>query len=191
MPSHGTSPRSQAEPLLVGLAGRIGAGKTAAAEYLEREHGFQSTRYSKVIRRWRGSDATTLTELRELGWQIMSSGQQAELNARLIAGLDRSHSAVIDGLRHPIDFRSLSDAFGPAFHLMYLEATPERRFDHHNKGKYLSREDFAAADAHPVEAQVDGLRTLAEATILNEGPLDLLHRELNRWLTVFRTGDKA
>src|ERR1035438_5665113 len=118
MPSHGTSPRSQAEPLFVGFAGRIGAGKSAAAKYLKEKHGFQSTRYSKVLRRWRGSEATTVAELRELGWGVMSRGEQPELNVRLIAELDRSHSAVIDGLRDPIDFRSLSDAFGPAFHLI-------------------------------------------------------------------------
>jgi dephospho-CoA kinase len=190
MASQVPSPGSRVEPLFVGFAGRIGAGKTAAAKYLADKHGFQYARYSKVLRRWRGSDATALAELRELGWDVMSGGQQAELNARLIAGLDRSRSAVIDGLRHPTDFRSLSDAFGPAFHLVYLEATPERRFDHH-KGKYLSREDFAAADAHPVEAQIGGLRSVAAATILNEGSLDLLHRELDRWLAVFRTGDEA
>jgi dephospho-CoA kinase len=190
MPSHGASPRSQAEQLFVGFAGRIGSGKTEAAKYLEEEHGFQYARYSKVLRRWRGSDATSLPELRELGWDVMSRGQQPELNAKLIAGLDRSHSAVIDGLRHPIDFRSLSDAFGAAFRLIYLEATPERRFDHH-KGKYHSREDFAAADAHKVEAQIDGLKPVAAATIWNEGSLHLLHRELDRWLAIFRTGDKA
>lgn len=190
MPSHGTSPHSQAEPLFVGLAGRIGSGKTAAARYLAEKHGFQYTRYSKVLRGWRGSEATTVAELRELGWGVMSRGEQPELDVRLIAELDRSHSAVIDGLRHPIDFRSLSDAFGPAFHLIYLEAAPEQRFGHHRE-KYPSRENFAAADAHPVEAQIDGLKPVAAATIWNEGSLDLLHRELDRWLAIFRTGDKA
>jgi dephospho-CoA kinase len=186
MPSHGTSPRSQAEPLFVGFAGRIGAGKTAAAEYLRDKHHFQYARYSQVLRDWRASEATTLDGLREIGWEVMSC-DQAELNAILIAGLDRSRSAAIDGLRHPIDFRSLTDAFGPAFHLIYLEAGAEPRFRRHGM-KYHTREAFVAADSHRVEAQIDDVRPFAAATIQNEGSLDELHGALDDWLAAAETG---
>lgn len=190
MPRQGLPSHSPTEPLFVGFAGRIGAGKTAAAEYLSSRHGFQYTRYSQVLRDWRASDATTLHGLREIGWEVMSGSHQAELNARLIAGLDRSRSAAIDGLRHPVDFRSLADAFGPAFHLIYLEAGAEPRFRRHGS-KYPTREAFVAADSHRVEAKIDSLRPFATATIQNEGSLEALQGALDDWLTATVTGDRT
>src|SRR6266852_6152329 len=100
------SPRLRTERLFVGFAGRMGAGKTSAARYLESKYGFQYTRYSQVLQEWLGDAVSDQNHLQKLGWDVMAGGQQRELNSRLIAGLDRSRSAAIDGLRHRIDFDS-------------------------------------------------------------------------------------
>jgi len=169
MPSPSPRPRSQADALFVGFTGRIGAGKTSAANYLSSRYGFQYTRYSQVLRDWLASEAPEREGLQEFGWEVMAGGRQVELNARLIAGLNRSQSAAIDGLRHHIDFHSLSYAFGASFRLVFLEA----------------------ADSHPVEAQIDSLKPLAAATIPTEESLESLYRRLDGWVATCGMGNRT
>src|SRR5258708_3042699 len=104
MPSQLPSRTSRAEPIFVGFAGRIGAGKTSAATYLKSKYGFQYTRYSQVLQQWQAASGGDRDQLQQIGWDVMAGGLQTELNARLIGALDRSQSASIDGLRHSIDF---------------------------------------------------------------------------------------
>ncbi len=171
----------QTDAVFVGFAGRIGAGKTTAAHYLRSRYGFQYARYSQTLRAWLGPDATAPHRIQDVGWEIMAGGKQEELNARLIAELSPLRSATIDGLRHPIDHRSLSRAFGPSFRLIFLEARPEIRFDR-KRSRFATFADFAAADSQPVEAQIDGLKTLAGGTITNEASLGNLYETLDNWV---------
>jgi dephospho-CoA kinase len=190
MPTQGPFPRSQTDALFVGFAGRIGAGKTSAAEYLSSKYGFQYTRYSQVLRHWLASEAPEREGLQQFGWEVMAGGRQVELNARLISGLSRSQSAAIDGLRHHIDFHSLSYAFGASFHLVFLEAAAAARFER-KRSRFSTYEAFLAADSHPVEAQIDSLKPLAAATIPTEESLESLYRRLDGWVTSYGTGDRV
>ena len=107
----------------------MGAGKTSAAKYLSSMYGLQYIRYSQILREWLAPEIVERERLQSLGWEIMAGGRQPELNARLIARLDRSRSAVIDGLRHSIDFDSLSEAFGTSFNMIFLESGSDVRFE--------------------------------------------------------------
>lgn len=118
----------------------------------------------------------------------MAEGRQAELNRRLIAGLDRTRSAAVDGLRHPIDFDSLSDAMGPSFRLVFVEARQAIRFER-LRARFKCEEEIRAADLAPVEAHIDGLRHLATATISNEGSLAHLYEILDAWVEACGNGD--
>ena len=91
----------------------MGSGKTSAAKYLSSRYGFQYARYSQVLQDWLSAGNADRDRLQILGWDVMAGGRQAELNARLIAGIDRSRSAAIDGVRHRLDFDSLSSRLGP------------------------------------------------------------------------------
>ena len=115
MPSRNSSGQTQPDSSCVAVAGRIGAGKTSAAKYLSSRYGFQYARYSQVLAEWLGSDPADRNRLQQFGWEIMAGGSQVELNARLLSTLDRSQAAVVDGLRHKIDFCSLKYAFEPSF----------------------------------------------------------------------------
>ncbi len=189
MASQYPSRDSKTDAIFVGFAGHIGAGKTSAAQYLSTRYGFQYTRYSQVLRDWLGStsESTSREDLQEFGWEVMAGGRQVELNARLIAGLDRSRSAAIDGLRHTIDFYSLSYAFGPSFYLVFLDATAETRF--RRKPRFSTYNAFLAADSQPVEARIDSLKPLAAAIFPNEATLESLYRRLDGWLGSCRTGE--
>ena len=173
---------SQTEGVFVGLAGRIGAGKTCTAKYLNSKYGFQYARYSRVLRAWLAPESADRERLQTFGWEIMSGGRQAELNACLIAELNPSHSAVIDGLRHPIDFDSLSKSFGSSFRMIFLEAGREARFER-LRTRFSSIESFQVAEAQPIEAHIDSLRSRANTIISNEQSLEVLYEQIDAWVS--------
>src|SRR5258708_39973888 len=79
------SQRPRGERLIVGITGRIGSGKTTVGRYLESRYGFQYIRYSEVLAVWRAKDPESKAQLQKVGWEVMASGMQADLNRRLIA----------------------------------------------------------------------------------------------------------
>jgi dephospho-CoA kinase len=178
------------EPLFVGFAGRMGSGKTSAATYLNSKYRFQYTRYSQVLQRWRAASCQDRDRLQQLGWDIMSGGLQTELNARLIAALDPSRSAAVDGLRHMIDFDSLSSSFGNSFGLIFLEAGEEHRFARLAR-RFETLAAFRAADSHAVEAHIDSLRPLAALTVSNEQSLESLYQLLDAWIANLGAGGRT
>jgi len=183
------SPRPCTEPIFVGFAGRIGAGKTSAATYLTHKYGFQYKRYSQVLEGWASTETPDRDRLQQFGWDVMTGGLQAELNARLIGGIDSSRSAAIDGLRHLIDFQCLSSAFGRSFEMIFLEARQEHRFER-LKARFSTPAAFDAADSHSVEAQIDDLRSRASLAIRNEDSPGRLYQQLDAWLATRRLGDR-
>jgi hypothetical protein len=148
---------------------------------LSTKYGFQYTRYSQVLQDWRSACDADRGRLQTLGWDVMAGGLQTELNTRLIAGIDRLRSAAVDGIRHRTDFDSLSRSLGESFSMIFLEASPQRRFDR-LRDRFETFAEFAAADSHPVESHIDGLKPLARLTISTEHSLESLYNQLDAWL---------
>jgi hypothetical protein len=118
----------------------------------------------------------------------MAKGMQTELNSRLIAHVLPDVDAAIDGLRHPIDYESLENSFGPSFHLLFIDSAPSKRWEHlKGKGRYASSAAFESADSHPVEQQIESLRAKAALVLHNEGPLQELYAALDRAIRAFRS----
>jgi len=159
----------------------MGSGKTSAAKHLSSQYGFQYTRYSQVLQDWLSVGNNNRGRLQILGWDVMAGGLQAELNARLIAGIDRSRSAAIDGVRHRVDFDSLTTSLGASFTMIFLEASPQRRFDR-VQDRFESFDDFRTADSHAVESHIDSLKALARLTISTEHSSESLYNQLDAWL---------
>src|SRR5664279_1988010 len=114
--------------IVIGVAGRIGSGKSFAAHHLEQYFGFQYLRYSLVLADWFKADPAAKPRLQEVGWDVMSGDRQSELNRRLITLIDRKRDCAVDGLRHPIDYDSLKTEFVCQFALIYIDTPPEIRF---------------------------------------------------------------
>jgi dephospho-CoA kinase len=112
------SSQQQGDRLVIGITGRIGAGKTSVGKYLSSAHGFHYTRYSQVLSDWRATDPESKPHLQVVGWEVMAGGMQAELNARLISQLPAERDCAVDGLRHFLDYESLKSAFSSHFHLL-------------------------------------------------------------------------
>jgi dephospho-CoA kinase len=184
-PSQPLRPRPR---LVIGIAGRIGSGKTTAARYLATKHNFKYVRYSQVLREQFKANRDR-KELRALGWEIMSSGKQQHLNSLLLKRIKGREDYVVEGLRHPLDHWSLKNRFRNRFRLVYIEApTILRRRRLGQAGRIRTMMEFKAADRHPVEGNVLRLRAKADIVVRNTGSLEQLHRRLDRIVNRARKG---
>lgn len=170
-------------PVFVGLTGHTGSGKTSATDYLVRQYGFDSVRYSRVLQDWLGVQSDSKTRLQQVGWQIMTSGRQSELNAQLISQLKPGRSTVIDGLRHAVDFECLSWTLGSAFALIFIETEKTLRLQR-TLARFGSKDRFHESEQEPVESFIEDLLPCSSAVIVNNSSLDHLHSELD--LTIKR-----
>lgn len=168
--------------VVIGIAGRIGAGKTSVARYLELKHGFFYIRYSQVLSDWKATDPESRAHLQAVGWEVMAGGMQQELNDRLIAKIGDRGKCAVDGLRDPLDYLSLSTKFPAHFHLIFIDGPTETRWKRlHEKDakKYPNRQAFNGADLHPVEQQIDSFRNQAEFLLENSGSREELYEKVD------------
>jgi dephospho-CoA kinase len=185
------SQRAGNDRLVIGVAGRIGAGKTSAAKHISANYDFHYLRYSEVLASWFAADPKSRVDLQTFGWEVMEKGLQSELNRRLIDEIRLDSSAVVDGLRHPLDYASLDKAFRPSFYLIFLDATLEKRWEHARPGeRYPNFEMFRAADSHPVEQKIDLLRTHASLILENDGTLMQLFGNMDSAVETLRKEGK-
>jgi dephospho-CoA kinase len=185
MASHSQRPRG--ERLIVGITGRIGSGKTTVGKFLESKHGFQYLRYSAVLSDWLVQDSDSKAHLQKVGWEVMSSGMQSELNRRLVAQILSDRDVAVDGLRHLLDYETLRALFLSSFRLLFIDSVPQLRFERlHARGKYQDFASFQSADSHPVEQQIDSLRAKATDVIHNKGSLENLYANVGETVSRFR-----
>lgn len=173
-----TSPQPSDNRIVIGITGHIGAGKTSAAKYLSSGYGYQYLRYSQVLADWMANDPQHRPQLQEVGWKVMAEGLQKELNSRLIQQVKAGVNVAVDGLRHPMDYETLMANFGHQFRLVYLEAPEVVRWK--RKPRFHTIEEFRVADSHPVEQQIDLLKTKAFEVIENDGSLDNLYSAMDK-----------
>ncbi len=117
----------------------------------------------------------------------MGGGMQLELNARLISRIDRCRSTVVDGLRHPLDFESLSSGFSPRFFLIFIDSAEISRFAR-LRTRFENLSNLRDADAQQVEAYIDKLEPVSSLTLHNDGSLQDLYDKLDRWLETLQQG---
>ena len=143
VPSVASVPKTQ---IVIGLTGEIATGKTTLAEYLRFKHGFKSLRYSQVIRNLYSCDDDRAA-LQSLGSDIARSVEkQRQLSLEIIKEIEAHPSAnyVVDGLRHKIDFDTLSEHFGNRFTMFAIQSSFTNKFHRYNKRNVqpISKEQF-------------------------------------------------
>jgi uncharacterized protein YprB with RNaseH-like and TPR domain/predicted nuclease with RNAse H fold/dephospho-CoA kinase len=176
-------------PLVIGISGRICAGKTTTARLLERV-GFAYTRYSLVI----DDEIVARGELpsrearQRIGLQINRTKGQRWLSERVLDRVRDQALIVVDGLRFRQDHAFLTERFGPRFlHLHVIAGTNLRRerYDRQHPGDT----SFDQYDVDPVEGEVDDLAPLAGVTVENSATLDDLRATVGE--IVEGLGDKG
>lgn len=177
--------RRQDERLVVGITGRIGSGKTSVGTYLSSRHSFQYLRYSQVLAEWKAHDPESRSHLQQIGWDVMAGGMQPELNRRLIQQINPDADVAVDGLRHPVDYDSLSSRFSSSFRLIFIDCPDEIRW-YRLREKYPEREKFDASEAHLVEQNIESLKNRSSAMIHNQAALPDLYATVDRIIQQFR-----
>jgi dephospho-CoA kinase len=167
----------------------MGSGKTTAAEYLASEFGFNHIRYSQVLADWYGEDPEGKSRLQEVGWDVMSGGLQRELNDRLLSKITPKRDWVIEGLRHPVDYESLKNAFASRFHLVYINCSQQARWLRLQKsGRFHTFQEFCVAENMLVEKEIPSLEKFADLRIAGGEPRQQLHQPLNRFVASLQKG---
>lgn len=150
--------------IVIGLTGEICTGKTTLAEYLRFKHGFKSLRYSQVIRRLYSCEDSRST-LQNIGSYIAKSSEmQRQLSLEIIKEIEAHPNTnyVVDGLRHMIDFDTLSEHFGDRFTLLEIQSTFTKMFHRYNKRSFeqVSKEQFQDILRNEAEQDIVSLTML-------------------------------
>jgi uncharacterized protein YprB with RNaseH-like and TPR domain/predicted nuclease with RNAse H fold/dephospho-CoA kinase len=158
--------------MVIGISGRICAGKTTAARLLEKR-GFAYTRFSMVIDdEIIGTGGIPDRKSRQrVGIEIHEEKGQRWLCEKVLDRVQDRKLIVIDGLRFPEDHAYFSERYGADYvHVHIVSSEPLRR------ARYDAGKDgdpsFLDADMQPVERKIDELKMMATAVIENDGSLD-------------------
>ncbi|WP_158231344.1 ribonuclease H-like domain-containing protein [Bradyrhizobium sp. C9] len=157
--------------LVVGISGRICAGKTTTARLLERR-GFAYTRFSLVIDdeiRSLGETPDRATRQR-VGEAVHETKGQRWLCERVLDRVAEKPFIVVDGLRFPEDHAFFVERFGSRFLHLHVDAPTAVR-EHRYEEIAEGGPSFGDADRQPVEAEIGQLSNLAMATIDNVGSI--------------------
>ena len=157
--------------MVIGISGKICAGKTTTARFLE-TLGFAYTRFSLVVDDEivaRGGTLDRATR-QAVGLELNRTKGQRWLCERVLERVAGSKHIVIDGLRFPEDHTFFFERFGSDFVHLHVQASAEvraARYSEHERGEV----PFLVADSQPVESQIENLANLALAVLRNEGTL--------------------
>lgn len=164
--------------IVVGFAGRIGAGKTTAARHLE-DLGYAYCRYSQVIAdilQEKGIEATR-EAMQDEGEKIFESGQYG-LNQKVEARLAGNRRVAIDGMRHLEDDTYWKEKCFLEFRLVYIDANESECA----KRKQLGLEEYRAMSGHQDEQETADLRSYADVVIENNGSFEGFYEKLDALL---------
>jgi uncharacterized protein YprB with RNaseH-like and TPR domain/predicted nuclease with RNAse H fold/dephospho-CoA kinase len=158
-------------PLVIGISGRIYAGKTTAARLLE-SIGFAYTRFSLIIDdeiEARGELPSRRTR-QKVGLEINRTKGQRWLCERVLARVRDQTLIVVDGLRFRQDHAFLTERYGSRFLHLHIVAGTDLRRERYDR-ESMGYGSFDQSDGDPVEREVDDLARLAGATIDNSSTI--------------------
>jgi uncharacterized protein YprB with RNaseH-like and TPR domain/predicted nuclease with RNAse H fold/dephospho-CoA kinase len=176
--------RAQTGPLVIGISGKIAAGKTTVAKLLEKR-GFQYTRFSLVVDdivRSRGGLPDRATQ-QAIGLEIHRTLGQRWLASKALESVDTNGPAVIDGLRFLEDHAYLVERFGSRFVHLHITAPAELRA---NRYQAAHGSGFEQAEAAEVESEISKLMPIAHVVLENKGDIDDLDVSVRQMLGSFK-----
>jgi dephospho-CoA kinase len=164
--------------MVIGISGRICAGKTTTARLLE-EVGLAYTRFSLVVddeiaARGEVPDRTTR---QRMGMEISRTKGQRWLCEKVLDRVAGQSNIVVDGLRFPEDHAFFVERFGSKFIHLHIEAPDELRAQ-----RYMETEHgglpFDVVDHQAVESKIDELSRLAGAVVGNDTSIAILREKV-------------
>lgn len=180
--------------MIVGITGTNGSGKGEVVDYLVKEKGFAHYSVRAFLTRelklqGRGDDRS---ELRLLANELRETKDPAYIIRTLYEDAinDGAEKAIIESIRNVGEAEFLKSKGAK---LLAVDADQKMRYERVQKRRSATdKVDFPTfveheeREMHPVgphDMNVRGVMALADKTILNEGTLEELHRQVNAFLT--------
>lgn len=180
------------QSMIVGVAGRNGAGKGEVIKLLE-ARGYIAVSLSDAIRdvlRERGLEESR-ERMIETGRALRVEGGAGVLGERITAGMDPARDYAVDSVRHPAEVDALRAA-GQPFILLWVDADLRVRFERMQaRGRVGDPETLAAlrelesrelGSADPAAQQLDAVRRITDRVLCNDRGLDALSKALDEAL---------
>lgn len=177
--------------IIIGLAGKICAGKSTVATYLVRKYGFRKLSFVESIFKpelvKRGLPVTR-KNLQKIGKEFFLKFGDIKMTKWLIKGI-KSGKFVIDDIRYPSTARFLKKKYNNRFWLIGIRAPFLIRYERATKSKknlIKSLRDFRNIDNAFTEMKIDELLHICDFIIENDSTLEELYKKcdaiLNRLL---------
>jgi predicted nuclease with RNAse H fold/dephospho-CoA kinase len=174
--------------MVIGVSGRICAGKTTTARILQRQ-GFTYTRFSLVI----DDEIAALGAVpdrasrQRVGMELHRTKGQRWLCEKVLKRVGGSRLVVVDGLRFPEDRAFFVEQFGSNFAHVHLTAPAQMRA---HRYRQVGEDDspFEVVEQQPVEAKVDDLASFASVVLDNEGSVAQLAEKVLNYVNALSEG---
>lgn len=179
--------------MIIGVAGCYASGKGEAVAFLE-SRGFSALSLSDVLREELAARgvAETRESMIETGNALRAAEGPAVLARRLLRRCAPDRNYTVDSVRHPAEVDALREA-AAGFRLLWIEAGENLRLTRlQQRGRPGDPQEIEAlrrtegleleGGGDPAGQQLLAVRKLADFELRNEGALEALHSELQRWL---------
>ncbi len=182
--------------MIIGVAGRNGAGKGELVQFLE-ARSFAAYSLSDAIRQELADRGQRETRERmiETGQEMRRKAGPGALAQGLCKKLLPDRNYVIDSIRHPVEVEILGNhaqATGHPFHLVWVDAELSTRFERMvargRSGDPKTLAELEALEARergsddPNAQQLDAVEEIAGIRITNDGALDKFQAEIQTWV---------
>ena len=179
------------QKILLAIVGLAGAGKTVATEYLMKTQNWPKVYLGQGVIdevHARGLDLNEQNErqVREDLRKQHGMAAMAIVNLPKIRELFQTSSVIIESLYSWQEYTKLKEEFGDSFKVLAVYASPETRIARMAIRPFrpLNREQLISRDYSQIEnLQQAGPIARSEYTIVNEGSLDELYKNLDSALT--------
>jgi dCMP deaminase len=182
--------------MIIGVAGRNGAGKGELVLFLE-SRGFSVLSLSDAIRNELAKRGLSESRERmiEVGQEMRRRSGPGALAQGLVQQLHADRNYAIDSIRHPVEveiLRHYAESSGQAFRLVWVDAKLETRFDRLQSRKrpgdptsIAKLEELEARERgseDPNAQQLDAVEDEADNRLTNDSSLEEFHHQIQSWV---------
>ncbi len=178
---------SKKNKIIIGLVGKIAAGKGTAAEYLQRKYDAHIYRFSTMLRDVLNRLHIPITrESMQLLSTILRKNFGEDLLAKVIASdvdNDPHKLIVVDGIRRLADIKYLTQIDG--FILVKIKADPKVRYERilkRNENEDDNKktfEEFLADEKKEADAEIPKVMEKAKLSLDNNKDFDYLYKQID------------